>query len=61
MKPSDKDLVLRELSWVCDDPRTALSLLTDEESRDIIRRCYVSKTVWKAIELRLGARDKEMS
>lgn len=58
MKPGDKHKIIEELVWHCGAParaRQVEAVLTEPERRDIIRRGFVSKDLWQAIQPRLAA------
>ena len=53
MKPSDRHLIERELSWLHEDPHRVAELLTDEEARQVVRQGVICGTLWNTLQKRL--------
>ena len=46
MKPSDRQLIERELSWLHEDPHRVAELLTEEEAKQVVRQGFVCGEIW---------------
>ena len=53
MKPSDRHLIERELSWLHEDPHRVAELLTDEEAKQVVRQGFICGTLWNTLQKRL--------
>jgi hypothetical protein len=49
--------VVEELSWHTDQPKVAYEATTEKERRDILKRGYVTKELWRCIAVRLPRVD----
>ncbi len=45
--------IIDELAWHTDKPAAAYELLTEAERKDIMKRGFVTRTVWDAVSSRM--------
>jgi hypothetical protein len=51
--------IIEELGWHTDHPSSAAKLLTPKEAEDILKRGFVSKSLWEALQPRIAAQEAE--
>ena len=49
----DKQMIIDELKWHTARPAKVYLLLTDAEKREITRRGFMTKDLWKTVEKRI--------
>ena len=60
MRRDERARLIEELGWHCDRPRVAVELLTEAETRDILKRGHVTRDLWQAIQPRLAQATGEL-
>lgn len=54
MKPSERAFVVEALSWLHEEPRRVLELLTEAEARSVVKTGYVTSDLWSDLRKRLA-------